>query len=299
MVRRGDSREAMVVPCSPSRDARVGGTRPGAGKVVARSSASRSGAPVPPPGEGGPFTTREEQFYPWSTRSPGAIGPGAPSSSQRPSRPHRRPRTQPRAGHGQPPRRPELRRRGRPEAAVPRRVPAADALPPRTHQQRERDDRDAGGQRRGAGGQRRGSLPARRSPAPRRGRRRQRRHRDPVLHLRAADPPDRRRDDHDPARSGSTARGRMAPSGPSGPDDIDEIEDAEDSRPIGERARWALAIGVVAAVVVLGLAIGYAVLGLGDDNQGTVPPPRRPPARWARRRRPAPPSRRPPTAARC
>ena len=73
-------------------------------------------------------------------------------------------------------------------------------------------------------------------------------------------------------RSGSTARGRMAPSGPSGPDDLDEGEDAEDSRPIGERARWALAIGVVAAVVVLGLAIGYAVLGLGEENQGTAPP---------------------------
>ncbi len=75
------------------------------------------------------------------------------------------------------------------------------------------------------------------------------------------------------ARSGSTARGRYAPSGPSGPDDLDEGEDEDDSRPIGERARWALAIGVVAAVVVLGLAIGYAVLGLGDDNKGTVPPP--------------------------
>ena len=94
------------------------------------------------------------------------------------------------------------------------------------------------------------------------------------------------------ARSGSTARGRYAPSGPSGPDDLDEGEDEDDSRPIGERARWALAIGVVAAVVVLGLAIGYAVLGLGDDNKGTVPPPAETPARWARRRRPASPSRR-------
>ena len=72
------------------------------------------------------------------------------------------------------------------------------------------------------------------------------------------------------SRSGSTARGRHAPSGPDQIDDYDE--DEEESRPIGERARWALAIGVIAAVVVLGLAIGYAVLGLGD-GRGTAPPP--------------------------
>ena len=75
------------------------------------------------------------------------------------------------------------------------------------------------------------------------------------------------------ARSGSTARGRHAPSGPSGPDEIDDYdEDEVESRPIGERARWALAIGVIAAVVVLGLAIGYAVLGLGKDR-GVAPAP--------------------------
>ena len=74
-------------------------------------------------------------------------------------------------------------------------------------------------------------------------------------------------------RSGSTARGRYAPSGPSGPEDLDDYdEDEEDGRPIGERARWALIIGGIAAVVVLGLAIGYAVLGLGN-GQGTAPTP--------------------------
>jgi hypothetical protein len=89
------------------------------------------------------------------------------------------------------------------------------------------------------------------------------------------------------SRSGSTARGRHAPSGPDQIDDYDE--DEEESRPIGERARWALAIGVIAAVVVLGLAIGYAVLGLGD-GRGTAPSARRDrPARSARRRPPAPP----------
>ena len=74
-------------------------------------------------------------------------------------------------------------------------------------------------------------------------------------------------------RTGSTARGRFAPSGPSGPEDLDDYdEDEEDGRPIGERARWTLIIGGIAAVVVLGLAIGYAVLGLGN-GRGTVPLP--------------------------
>ena len=74
------------------------------------------------------------------------------------------------------------------------------------------------------------------------------------------------------ARSGSTARSRSAPSRPAGPDAIDDYEDEADGRPIGERTRWALAIGVIVAVVVLGLAIMYAVLGL-DENRGTAPPP--------------------------
>jgi hypothetical protein len=74
-------------------------------------------------------------------------------------------------------------------------------------------------------------------------------------------------------RSGSTARGRAAPSGPSGPDDLDDYdEDEEDGRPIGDRARWALIIGAIAAVVVLGLAIGYAVIGLGNQPMTTPPP---------------------------
>lgn len=73
-------------------------------------------------------------------------------------------------------------------------------------------------------------------------------------------------------RSGSTARGRQAPAGPGSPDEIDDYDDDEERSPIGERARWGLAIGVIAAVVVLGLAIGYAVLGLGDRDI-TAPAP--------------------------
>jgi hypothetical protein len=67
------------------------------------------------------------------------------------------------------------------------------------------------------------------------------------------------------ARTGSTAHGVDG----SGTDDFD---DDEERSPIGERARWGLAIGVIAAVVILGLAIGYAVLGLGEERT-TAPSP--------------------------
>ena len=55
-------------------------------------------------------------------------------------------------------------------------------------------------------------------------------------------------------------------------DDIDEIDDfeSEGRRGLGQRTKLALLIGAVAAVVVIGLAIGYAVLGIGAQP-GTVP----------------------------
>jgi len=55
-------------------------------------------------------------------------------------------------------------------------------------------------------------------------------------------------------------------------DDIDDIDDFDtDGRGrIGRRTKLALLIGAVAAVVVLGLAIGYSVLGIGAQP-GTVP----------------------------
>jgi hypothetical protein len=59
---------------------------------------------------------------------------------------------------------------------------------------------------------------------------------------------------------------------PDGMDDLDEADTDEERRPRSERARWALALGAVAAVVVVGLAIGYAVLGIGD-KQGGAPSP--------------------------
>ena len=48
-------------------------------------------------------------------------------------------------------------------------------------------------------------------------------------------------------------------------DDIDEIDDfeSEGRRGLGQRTKLGLLIGAVAAVVVIGLAIGYAVLGIG------------------------------------
>ena len=55
-------------------------------------------------------------------------------------------------------------------------------------------------------------------------------------------------------------------------DDIDEIDDfeSEGRRGLGQRTKLGLLIGAVAAVVVIGLAIGYAVLGIGAQP-GTVP----------------------------
>ena len=55
-------------------------------------------------------------------------------------------------------------------------------------------------------------------------------------------------------------------------DEIDEIDDfeTEGRRGLGQRTKLALLIGAVAAVVVIGLAIGYAVLGIGADP-ATVP----------------------------
>ncbi|HSU35603.1 MAG TPA: hypothetical protein VLJ88_08080 [Propionibacteriaceae bacterium] len=47
-------------------------------------------------------------------------------------------------------------------------------------------------------------------------------------------------------------------------DEIDDFE-TEGRRGLGQRTKLALLIGAVAAVVVIGLAIGYAVLGIGAD----------------------------------
>jgi hypothetical protein len=64
-------------------------------------------------------------------------------------------------------------------------------------------------------------------------------------------------------------------NGRSGSDDTDDFDDLETDGhrgPRSERTRWALIIGAVAAVVVVGLAIGYAVLRVGDKpNAGPVP----------------------------
>ena len=70
--------------------------------------------------------------------------------------------------------------------------------------------------------------------------------------------------------TGRSRNGRAA-------DDTDEIDDfdSDERKPLGERTRWALILGAVAAVVVVGLAIGYAVFGVGNE-QGTVSPPSAP-----------------------
>ena len=67
-------------------------------------------------------------------------------------------------------------------------------------------------------------------------------------------------------------RSRSAGRSPRGrPDVLDDFDDEEENRPgLGPRAKLALLISGVAAVVVLGLAVGYAVLGIGTQ-QGTAP----------------------------
>ena len=58
---------------------------------------------------------------------------------------------------------------------------------------------------------------------------------------------------------------------------LDAIDDYEDDEPtaLGKRAKLALIVGAVAAVVVIGLVIGYSVLSLGNQpqSQPSVSPP--------------------------
>ena len=58
---------------------------------------------------------------------------------------------------------------------------------------------------------------------------------------------------------------------------LDAIDDYEDDEPtaLGKRAKLALIVGAVAAVVVIGLVIGYSVLSVGNQpqSQPSVSPP--------------------------
>ena len=59
-------------------------------------------------------------------------------------------------------------------------------------------------------------------------------------------------------------------------DSIDDFSDIDEDRSrLGRKTKLALLISLVAAVVVIGLAIGYAVLGL-DKTSGATPTPGRP-----------------------
>ena len=79
------------------------------------------------------------------------------------------------------------------------------------------------------------------------------------------------------ARTPSSRSRRPIRRGGSGDtNDFDDFDTDEERKTRSERTRWALALGAVAAVVIVGLAIGYAVLGVGNQ-QGTVPAPSRPP----------------------
>jgi hypothetical protein len=57
------------------------------------------------------------------------------------------------------------------------------------------------------------------------------------------------------------------------PDDDEDLGDPGSERgPIGARSKLALLVAGVAAVVIVGLAIGYAVLNIGDPSSSTPPP---------------------------
>ena len=59
-------------------------------------------------------------------------------------------------------------------------------------------------------------------------------------------------------------------------DSIDDFADFDEDRPrLGRKTKFALLISLIAAVVVVGLAIGYAVLNLGKTS-GATPTPGRP-----------------------
>ena len=56
-------------------------------------------------------------------------------------------------------------------------------------------------------------------------------------------------------------------------DAIDDYDDDDDRSPLSRRAKFALFIGAVAAVVVIGLVVGYGVLvGKQPQNQPSLPP---------------------------
>ncbi|HEV2929965.1 MAG TPA: hypothetical protein VGW74_14830, partial [Propionibacteriaceae bacterium] len=91
-------------------------------------------------------------------------------------------------------------------------------------------------------------------------------------------PRPRRTDDETTAilAKGTTSSGQSRSlngrAAPDRTDEIDDFDEDEEPSPRSERTRLALTLGAVAAVVVVGLAIGYAVFGV-DSNQGTAPAP--------------------------
>ena len=83
-------------------------------------------------------------------------------------------------------------------------------------------------------------------------------------------PQRRRRNHHDPAAQSAGQRPTQAP--------LDAIDDYDEDEPkrLSQRAKLALLIGAVAAVAVIGLVVGYAVLSTDNQpqSQPSVPPPR-------------------------
>ncbi len=66
-------------------------------------------------------------------------------------------------------------------------------------------------------------------------------------------------------------RGKEAADDPAGAD-ADDLDGSSSRRPLGARTRYALIAGAVAAIAVIGIAIGYAILGVGERPNGDGQP---------------------------
>jgi hypothetical protein len=96
--------------------------------------------------------------------------------------------------------------------------------------------------------------------------------------LRPVNPPPRRPRGVDDETTAILPRSRAGQRPTAHPlDAIDDFEEDE-RRPWGQRAKLALLIGAVAVVVVIGLVIGYAVLGADNQPQDNQPQGNQPPS---------------------
>lgn len=74
----------------------------------------------------------------------------------------------------------------------------------------------------------------------------------------------RRTPSFDDVETSILPRGRQSSRSASAAETLDDFDDDQDRRSTGSRAKLALIIGAVAAVVIIGLVVGFTVLGIGQ-----------------------------------